>query len=141
MPYIDLRKHTSGFALIETIESNIDTFRAGGGSNDKIKKAMLSRTIRKQIGCPPAKEFKRIVSTKSLKICPITVNDLANAPSILGPHNRDRLKGVATRRKPNSRVRVEDRVKIPRDWYKLNKFVTLTADVMFVCGLPLFSPF
>ena len=33
---------------------------------------------------------------------------------------------------------VEDRVKIPRDWYTFNKFVTLTADVMFVCGLPLF---
>ena len=76
--------------------------------------------------------------TKSLKNCPITVNDLANASSILGPHNRDMLKGAATRRKPNSRVGVEDRVKIPRDWYKLNKFVTLMADVMFVCGLPMF---
>ena len=25
---------------------------------------------------------------------------------------------------------------IPRDFYKLHKFVTLTADVMFVCGIP-----
>ena len=25
---------------------------------------------------------------------------------------------------------------IPRDFYRLNKFVTLTEDVMFVCGLP-----
>ena len=78
------------------------------------------------------------MSVRSLTNCPITVNDLANASSILGPHNRDRLKGAATRRKPNSRVGVEDRVKIPRDWYKLNKFVTLTADAMFVCGLPIF---
>ena len=48
------------------------------------------------------------------------------------------MKGTATRYKPNSRVRVEGRVKIHRDWYKLNKCVTLTADVMFVSGLPLF---
>ena len=46
---------------------------------------------------------------------------------------------TATRRKPNSRVGVENRVKIPRDLYKLNKCVTLTADVMFVSGLPLFD--
>ena len=28
------------------------------------------------------------------------------------------------------------RCEIPRDFYRLNKFVTLTADVMFVYGLP-----
>ena len=28
------------------------------------------------------------------------------------------------------------RCEIPRDFYTLNKFVTLTADVMFVCGIP-----
>jgi len=29
-------------------------------------------------------------------------------------------------------------VQIPRDFYELNKFVTLAADVMFVNGLPFF---
>ena len=38
MPYIDLHEHVSGFALIETIEGNIDKFRAEGGSDDEIKK-------------------------------------------------------------------------------------------------------
>ena len=28
------------------------------------------------------------------------------------------------------------RCEIPRDFYRLNKFVTLTADVIFVCGIP-----
>ena len=78
------------------------------------------------------------MSTISLKNCPITVNDIANTSSILGPHNRNKLKGAVTRRKPDSRVGFGDKVKIPRNWYKLNKCVTLTADVMFVCGLPLF---
>ena len=30
-----------------------------------------------------------------------------------------------------------EQFKIPREFYWLHKFVTLTADVMFVCGLPL----
>ena len=79
MPYIDLRKHMSGFALIETIEGNIDKFRAGGGSDDEIKKAMLSRKIQNRIGCPPGKEFKRIVSAKSLK------NALLQSMTLLTP--------------------------------------------------------
>ena len=66
MPYIDLREHMSGFALIETIEGNIDKFRAEGGSDDEIKKAMLSRKIQNRIGCPPDKELKQILSDKSL---------------------------------------------------------------------------
>ena len=47
MPYIDLCEHTSGFALMETIEGNIDKFCAGVGSNDEIKKAVLSRKVKK----------------------------------------------------------------------------------------------
>ena len=81
------------------------------------------------------------MSTKFLKNCLTTVSDIANASSTLGPHNHDRFKGVAKRRIPNSRVGVEDRVKIPRDWYKLNNVVTLTTDVMFVTGLPFLSLF
>ena len=33
------------------------------------------------------------------------------------------------------------RCEIPRDFYQLNKFVTLTADVMFVYGLPFLVTF
>ena len=58
MPYIDLHEHMHGFTLIETIEDTMNKFRAGGGSDDKIKKAMLSRQIQNQIGCPPDEEFK-----------------------------------------------------------------------------------
>ena len=47
MPFTDLRKHMSGFALIETIEGNMDKFCTGGGCNDKINKAILSRKIQK----------------------------------------------------------------------------------------------
>ena len=45
MPYIYLREHMDGFALIETIEGNIDRFLEKGGFNEETKKAMLPRTI------------------------------------------------------------------------------------------------
>ena len=31
-----------------------------------------------------------------------------------------------------------ERVHIPREYYKFNKFVTIGADVMFVAGVPIF---
>ena len=44
-PYIDLHEHMDGFALIETIEGNIDKFLESGVFSEEIKKAMLFRTI------------------------------------------------------------------------------------------------
>ena len=78
------------------------------------------------------------MSIKSLKNYPITVNGIANATSLIGLYNHNRVKGTAMRRKPYKRVGVEGGVNIPKDWYMLNKFVTLTADVMFVTGLTFF---
>ena len=51
-------------------------------------------------------------------------------PQILG------LKGKTTRKK--SRGFAVERVAIPDDFYRLNKFVILAADVMFVEGVPFF---
>lgn len=46
------------------------------------------------------------------------------------------LKGGTVRQKPD---RVDpEYAQIPRDFYRLHKFVTLSADVMFVNGLPFF---
>ena len=115
IPYIDLHEHLDGFTLIKTTEGNIDTFLGSGDSNEEIKKVMLPRIIQKRIGYPLDKEFKQIVTIKSLKHCPVTVDDISNATIIRGLHNRNRLKEAATRCKPNSRVKIEDRVKIRRD--------------------------
>ena len=54
------------------------------------------------------------MGTKSLKKCPVTVNDTANANSIRGPVNRDKLKGEVMRPPPNCMFGVEGRVEIPR---------------------------
>jgi hypothetical protein len=60
LPYINLCYHMGGFALIETIEDNIDTFLDNGDSDEKITKAMLFRIVQKQIGYSPDGEFKQI---------------------------------------------------------------------------------
>ena len=66
-------------------------------------KLCCSGPSRYKIECPPDEEFKQTVGTKSMKNCPITVNDIADANSILGLRNRSRLKGTATGRNPNNR--------------------------------------
>ena len=96
------------------------------------KKAKLSRETQGRVGHPPDRVFKQMIGEKKLKNNPVSLNDVANALAIFGA-NVNRSKGAATRKKPH-RV-VGGRCKIPRDFYRLNKFVTLTVDVMFVCGV------
>ena len=69
--------------------------------------------------------------------CPVSVTDINSARIIFGP-NVSGLRGRTTR--DNAIVRVkEQRVAIPGDFYKMHKMVTLTADVMFVSGIPFFG--
>ena len=77
--------------------------------------------------------FKQLIGTKDLKKKPVTIENVADAFAIFGS-NVNRLKGTSTRQLP-PRV-VGGRCEILRDFYRLNKFVTLAADVMFVCGFP-----
>ena len=51
--------------------------------------------------------------------------------------NRPGLRGKTVRQRPE-RV-VPEYLGIPRDFYRLHSFVTLTADVMFVHGLEFFT--
>ena len=60
------------------------------------------------------------------------VKDVTNARAIFGPYLPG-LGGKITRQKPE---RVDpEYIGIPRDFYELHKFVTLTTDVMFVNGI------
>ena len=83
---------------------------------------------------PPDERIKEIMSLgkNSLQNCPITASDLSNAPVNSGP-NRPRIRRTATRDTKVIRVK-EQRVAIPREFYKMHKMVTITADVMFING-------
>ena len=92
--------------------------------------------MQSQIGYPQDENFKQIIRAgkkKGLKNCPVNVKDVSNSLAIYFP-NRPILRGTKTRENPD-RV-TEGRIEIPRDFYRLHKFVTLSADLMFVGGLP-----
>ena len=97
--------------------------------------AIESHLLRRRIGHPSDEHFKSIVSGKNAVNfdSPVSVSDVKNSDQIFGKHVPG-LRGYSVRKAPR-RVKVEV-VEIPRDFYKLHKFVTLTADVMFVCGIP-----
>ena len=131
MPYIDLRDYDQGLVLVETVHKNM-----GGFTREKVEGAKLSRQTQGRVGNPHDAVFKQLIGTKDLKNNPVSHENISHAKAIFGP-NISGLKGRATRKRPHRVVR--GRCKIPRDFYLLNKFVTLTADVMFVCGIPFFG--
>ena len=134
IPFIDTRRcKKEGLCLIETVRKNFK-----GYSKKEIEKAVLSKTTQAMVGHPPTARFKQIVSDSHLAECPVDVNDVSRSVVIFGP-DRSRLRGAATRQNPK-RV-VEEYMKMPRDFYQLHKFVTLSADVMFVNGIPFLITF
>ena len=64
----------------------------------------------------------------------MTVADISNAPTIFCP-NLSRIRGGAKRDTNVKRVK-DQSISIPRELYKMHKRVTITADVMFVSGVP-----
>ena len=78
-------------------------------------------------------KFKLMVSQGTLRNCDVTPVDISNANAIFGPYLPG-LRGRTVREKPK---RVDPQyTQIPRDFYRLHKFVTLVADVMFVNSVP-----
>ena len=68
----------------------------------------------------------------------MTQKDVSNAFALFG-QNLAGLRGKTVRHKP---AHVEmDYVQIPQNLIETNKFVTLTADVMFVNSLPFVATF
>ena len=82
---------------------------------------------------PPDEKFKEIVIVSSLKNLPVEVKEVSNSYVIFGA-NHNRLRGESTRQKP--KMIKEQYMKIPKDFYQLHKFVTLTAHSMFVNDIP-----
>ena len=70
-----------------------------------------------------------MVSKNRIKTPPFTLQDISNARAIFGP-TLENIRGKSVQKKPE-RVIVE---RIDHDFHKLNSFVTLTADVMYVSG-------
>jgi hypothetical protein len=131
MPYIDLQVNQEGISVIETVAKSI-----AGATNKETERVILSRTGQRRIGHPQDELFKEIVclGQNGLTDCPIEVSDINTSNVFFGP-NRPSLRGAKTRNIQVLRTK-EQRITIPREFYRLHKRVTITADVMFVSGIP-----
>ena len=117
--------------MLETVWKNFEGF-----TKKQVKKAILAREAQAMVAYPPDEKFKQMINHESTKNCNVKVEDINNARTFFGP-NRARLKGATVRQNPE---RVDpEYTAIPRDFYKFHHFVTLTADVMFVNGIPFWS--
>ena len=112
----------------------------GGNTTDQTKGDHLDRVAQGRVGPPPDGVLKQMVSDNIPKNMPIGLNNIADALAIYGPPIY-RLKGAKTREKTHPRVGEGGKPEITQDFYRLNKFVTLTADVMFVSGIPFLVTF
>ena len=117
--------------LVQSVREN---YR--GYTRREVEQAIKARKLQARAGHPSEKVFKRDVSRKSphslFHSCPVTTKDITDARKIFGP-SLPCAKGKWVRTKS---VRVDpDYVSIPPSLLT-NKYETLAADVMFVCGLP-----
>ena len=99
----------------------------------QVNRAIASRDMQARVAHNTDEKFKHMVSGKSLDNFSIVANDVNNA---FGP-NRPGLRGKTVRQR-TERV-VPEYLEIPKDFYRLHHFVTLTADVMFVNGILFFT--
>ena len=103
-----------------------------GFSRKEVKQEKIARIVQSRVAHPSDLKFKQVVESPSFKNCPVTAKDVTNSRAIYGP-DLPGLQGRSTRKKAK-RV-VPEYMCIPRALYERHKYVTLTADVMFVNGI------
>ena len=84
---------------------------------------------------PYEERFKETVSLgkKRTQTCPIIVSAMSNTPLTFGP-NCLKIRGVSTRDTTLLKEK-EQGVAIPWDFHKIQRMVTIIADIMFVNGI------
>ena len=116
MPYIDLRYNQEGIAMIKTVCKKF-----AGATKRETEKAYLTCTGQRKIGHPPDERFEEIVSLgkHGLRVCPVTSIGVSTAPVMFGP-NHPRIREATMRDTKVLRMK-EQRIAIPREFYKMHK--------------------
>ena len=85
------------------------------------------------MGHPAQCDFENAVCNRMIKNCPIMHNDVVTAYKLFGPDLAG-VRGKTVQREP---TRIDpDYVDISWDLIEQIKMITLTADIMFVTGIP-----
>ena len=103
-----------------------------GYTKKQVEGAIEACHLQAMLGHHSRKDFKDMVSANSVTNCPVTPENISSAHQFFD----ENLAGIRekTVQKKTEQV-VTDYVQIPRDLIQWNKYVTLTADVMFVNNL------
>eukprot|EP00956_Cyclotella_meneghiniana_P038953 scaffold162906_cov46-Cyclotella_meneghiniana.AAC.1 len=139
MPYIDMdrpKDHVShvvskdSITCVETVRKNMQGFTL-----EQCTRAKGARDAMAMMAHPPEDKIKHLVSANNVANMPFTSTDFANSRVMFGP-DRGAIRGKTVRQRPH-RVRPE-LIVLPQQLYERLRDVVLTADVMFVNGLPFF---
>ena len=115
---------------MNTVEKNMEGF-----TDRQIEMASKARRLQHIMGLPCIQDFKAMVQNNMIKNCPITLQDIATAEQVYGK-SVGVIKGKVTRQKPEPVI--TDYVEVPKRILDLNKEITLSADIMYVQGMPFF---
>eukprot|EP00804_Cyclotella_cryptica_P019912 CCRYP_007825-RA/>CCRYP_007825-RA protein AED:0.78 eAED:0.12 QI:0/-1/0/1/-1/1/1/0/255 len=142
MPYVDLTqdpadfivdtnaiRRQDGMIMVQTVRGNYE-----GYTREQVENAKKARDTQAMMAHPLDDTLRHLVSsTNAMRNLDLSPPAIANAKKLFGPD----LRGVRgkTVRQRLSAVRPEY-VGMPKELYERIKNVTLTADVMFVNGLP-----
>lgn len=130
--YLDLSQEGNSELLcsqvVPTVHGNFD-----GYSKQDIIGAIKARKLQSMIGGPGLADYTGMVREKMIVDCPIDHIDIKNAHTIFGPDLAG-IRGRTVRRRPEH-VEVWV-VAIPWDFLALHRFIILTADIIFVNGIP-----
>jgi hypothetical protein len=135
MPYINMDRPQDHFSRIVPKESLTLVETVQGFTLEQCTKAKAARDLLAMMAHPPDEKVKHLVRFYNVTNVPFTSTDFTNGKVIFGP-DRAAIRGKTTRQRP-SRVRPE-LIMIPQQLYESLRDVVLTADVMFVNGLPFF---
>ena len=140
--YVDLKANPEAAIILaqaspimEDHYVNVNTVRQNyeGYTKHQVKNAERARRLMGMVASPSERDYQAMVRLNMLKDCPVTNDDIRNAHAIYGPDLAS-IRGKTVRRAPE-RV-VVDYVDVPRHLLSLHENVTLSADVMFVNGVP-----
>ena len=88
-----------------------------GLTRKQIERSKLASEIDSNVGLPPVKKFKHMVSINIISNYQISVADISNAENIYGPL-MEIINGNST--KSNPRPVIKDDIHIPSEIYKNN---------------------
>jgi hypothetical protein len=125
-----LKKPISGYSFLTLVKANKQAF-----TRREIAAADAAIDFHRKIGLPNYKKFFKLLEQGYYRNCPITADDAKRALHIYGTDIL-MLQGKTVRRKPSALTAIRH-VDIPQTVTDRHPSVILSADYMFVNGIPI----